>query len=386
VLQSRANPIVPFFEEPMSRSRVVVAMSGGVDSSVAAGLLCEAGHDVIGLFLRNGAQVENAASRTRSCCSVLDARDAERVAARLGIPFYVLDYQREFGRLQDHFVAEYLGGRTPNPCVRCNQWIKFGSLLEFARGLGAEALATGHYARIGGAADAPRLLRAADAAKDQSYFLFAIGREALRFVRFPVGHLRKPEVRAEAARLALPVAEKPESQEICFVPDGDAGEFVARRAESNPGSGVALDAEGRELGRHAGFFRYTIGQRRGVRIAAGKPLYVLETRPETNTIVLGPDDALRSDRCSVSDLEEIAPEFAMAAAGDELACAVRIRHRHEPVPARVRKLGDRRAEVVFDRPERAVTPGQAAVFYRGDEVIGGGFIESLPPRATEPRA
>ncbi|MBI1850807.1 MAG: tRNA 2-thiouridine(34) synthase MnmA [Planctomycetes bacterium] len=360
----------------MSTTRIVAAMSGGVDSSVAAGLLCEAGYEVIGLFLRNGAVKEDAAARTRSCCSVSDARDAERVAARLGIPFYVLDYQREFGRLVDHFVSEYLGGRTPNPCVRCNQWIKFGALLEFARGLGAEALATGHYARIGEVNGTPRLLRAVDAAKDQSYFLFAIGADALPLVRFPIGHLRKPDVRAEAARMGLPVAEKPESQEICFVPDGDAGQFVADHGGTARGEGVAIDEEGRPLGRHAGFFRYTIGQRKGVRIAAGKPLYVLETRPDSNTVVLGPDDALRCDRFTVTELQALGPDLlSESESSDGVACEVQIRHRHTAIPARVKRLDGRRAEVVLERPERAVTPGQAAVFYCGDEVLGGAFID-----------
>ncbi len=351
-------------------SRIVVAMSGGVDSSVAAGLLVEAGHEIIGLFMRNGAHREEGASRVRSCCSVLDAKDAERVASRLGIPLYVLNYEREFSRLVDHFSSEYLSGRTPNPCVRCNQWIKFGALLEFAKGLGAEALATGHYARIDVACGRPRLLRSADPEKDQSYFLFALEAAALDRVRFPVGGLRKSEVRSEAARLGLPVKDKPESQEICFVPDGDAGAFVSRTARGAPAGGLANDEEGRALGRHAGYYRYTIGQRKGIGIAAGKPLYVLEIRPESNTVVLGPEAALLADRFGVNDVQLLEPDLPSS-----FECEVQIRHRHAPAPATV-TLGPRgSADVVLANPERAVAPGQAAVFYRGDQVLGGGFIE-----------
>jgi tRNA-specific 2-thiouridylase len=351
-------------------SFIVVALSGGVDSATVAGLLVEQGHRVVGVSMRLYDARGTAASSGGRCCGPRDLEDARRVCAHLDIPFYVANYEAEFrARVVDDFVGAYASGRTPNPCVRCNQHIKFTPLLRRARALGATALATGHYARIVDGPDgAPALARARDAAKDQSYFLFNMPRAALGAVRFPLGELTKDEVRAHARRLALPVADKPESQEICFVPDGDYAAFVAARAPAS--GGEVVDESGRVVGAHDGVHRFTVGQRRGLGVAAGAPRYVVGVDALTRRVTVGPPEAL--DRRTIA-LDEVQwPAYAPTA---PLRAAVQIRYRHRPGSAWVRPLDDgARAEVTFDAPERAPAPGQAAVFYDGDRVVGGGFI------------
>lgn len=343
---------------------IVVALSGGVDSATAAALLVEAGHRVVGISMRLYDARGTSASLGGRCCGPRDLEDARRVAAHLDIPFYVADYEEEFrARVVDDFVAEYAAGRTPNPCVRCNQHIKFTPLLKRARALGAEALATGHYARLDGTV----LQRARDASKDQSYFLFNMPEAARRFVRFPLGGLTKAEVRAHARRLGLPNADKAESQEICFVPDGDYASFVAARAPEAVREGEIVDEHGRVVGRHPGVHHFTVGQRRGIRVAALEPRYVTEVDAASARVRIGPKEALDRREILVEDVSwQGAPEARRA--------EVQIRYRHQPAPAQVTPLDGGRAKVVFDEPERAPAAGQAAVFYDGDVVVGGGFI------------
>jgi tRNA-specific 2-thiouridylase len=356
------------------RARVVVAMSGGVDSAVAAARCVAAGHDVIGISLRLGPDGGG------GCCSLDDFHDARAVADRLGFPHYVFDMTEPFARhVMRPFVEEYLSGRTPNPCARCNQHLKFGLLWERARELGAERLATGHYARIDAdpRTGRPRLRTAADAAKDQTYFLFMLGEAALARTLFPVGHLTKAEVRAEAAALGLAVADKPESMEACFVPGGDAARFVERHAAPERlREGTIVDQAGRTLGRHGGVHRFTVGQRRGLGVATGARLYVRALDADSGTVTLTDARGLGAAGLvarEVSWVEGCAPERGAA-------FTVRIRHRHPPVDARLEAAEGDRVRVRFAAPRGpAVTPGQAAVFYRGDTVLGGGWIaEALP--------
>jgi tRNA-specific 2-thiouridylase len=339
---------------------IVVALSGGVDSATAAALLVEAGERVVGITMRLYDAAGTSASIGGRCCGPRDVEDARKVAAHLDIPFYVADYTEDFrARVMDDFVTEYAAGRTPNPCVRCNQHIKFTPLMQRARALGAEALATGHYARIVGG----RLLRARDPRKDQSYFLFNMPRAALPFVRFPLGDMTKEEVRAHARRLGLPNCDKPESQEICFVPDGDYASFVTRTAPID--GGEIVDESGRVVGRHEGIHHFTIGQRRGVGVAAGEPIYVLSVDALTRRVTVGSGASLDKSAISVGELSWMPAERTRA--------RVQIRYRHEAQPAWLQPEGDR-VRVEFDQPERAPAPGQAAVFYDGDVVLGGGFI------------
>ena len=346
--------------------RVVVAMSGGVDSSAAAALMQEAGHEVLGITLRVWSY--SGAARCGSCCSPEDIDDARQVAEKLGIPFYVADAEELFReRVVQPFVEGYLQGRTPVPCVACNEDVKFGFLLQRARGLGAK-LATGHYARIAEEGGRLRLLRGSDAAKDQSYFLFSLGQQALRDVVFPVGGLSKAQVRAIAERRGLPTSQKPESMEICFVPDGDYAGFVEKVAGPQP-SGEVVNAAGETLGQHAGIHRFTVGQRRGLGLAAPTPLYVERIDAERRQVVVGPAAVLERERFTVLRLSWVGE----CPAADETV-QVRVRHRHVGAPARVSPLDGGRASVQLLEPVRAVTPGQAAVFYRGAEVLGGGWI------------
>jgi tRNA-specific 2-thiouridylase len=356
----------------------VVALSGGVDSATAAGLLNEAGHRVVCVTMRLYDAAGTPASSGGRCCGPRDIEDARRVAEHLGVPFYVLDFSAEFGaRVVDEFVAEYARGRTPNPCVRCNQHIKFTPLLRAARALGARHLATGHYARIVEPGDVEgggglRLRRAVDPDKDQSYFLFNMPRAALPEVLFPLGGLRKDEVRAHARRLGLPNADKAESQEICFVPDGDHAGFVARRSLIRPGR--LLDQDGVVLGEHDGVHRFTVGQRRGLGIAAATPRYVSAIDAESGDVRVGPIEALYRDTLTVDALS-----WAGDAPTGPLRASVQLRHRHPPRAATITPLGGDRVAVRLDAPERAIAPGQAAVFYggtAGDEIVGGGFIQA----------
>lgn len=350
--------------------RVVVAMSGGVDSSVAAAMLVEAGADAIGVTMR----LSESASR---CCSLEDADDARRVAERLGIRFYVANYAEAFGReVIGGFADAYLSGRTPIPCVACNQSFKFDHLLERARVFGAERVATGHYARIEhepGTGRA-RLLRGADRAKDQSYFLFSLSQAQLRAADFPIGALRKDEVRERARALGLATADKPESQEICFVPDGDYAKVVERlRPEASRLRGEIVDEAGRVLGEHRGVHHFTVGQRHGLGISSDRRLYVLGLDPRTQRVVVGDASRLDRARARVEGVSWTSGETPK----DALRARVQVRHRHEAALARVLPGPDATAVVEFAEPVRAVAPGQAAVFYDADddaEVLGGGWL------------
>lgn len=352
--------------------RIAVAMSGGVDSSVAASLLAEQGHEVVGLSMQLYDASAGAAG-FGTCCTLDDLRDAGRVAAALGIPHYIVNFERQFDeQVVSNFVREYLAGRTPLPCARCNSDLKFATLLERALGLGADAVATGHYAGVKSdrVTGRYRLRRGADPAKDQSYFLFSLTQAQLARAVFPVGGFCKDEVRSYARARRLPVAAKPDSQEICFVPDGDYAAFIERRTNGDR-SGVITDAAGRVLGRHRGIHRFTIGQRKGLGLAAGKPLYVLELRPSDNVVVVGPRRELERASFTVSGVNWIegpAPDSPRRV-------VTQIRYRHPGAPGFVRPLGDGRALIELDQPQLAIAPGQAAVCYDGDTVVGGGWID-----------
>ena len=349
-------------------------MSGGVDSSVAAALLAEAGHDVIGLSMQLYDQSGGEAGYG-SCCSLDDLHDAGRVARRLGIPHYIVNFEREFQRtVVSNFVGEYVAGRTPIPCAHCNSDLKFATLLDRSMAYGAELVATGHYARIGIDPETGRhvLSRGLDASKDQSYFLFSLTQQQLSRASFPVGHLSKDAVRDIARRLGLSVAEKPDSQEICFVPDGDYAAFIEKKTGDLDGGGAIVNQSGAVLGRHPGVHRFTVGQRKGLGIAAAEPLYVLELRPTEKTVVVGRRADLERASLTASQVNWIAGAPPVA----PLRVTAQIRHRHQPATATVRAIDHSRASVAFDNPVIAITPGQAVVFYMDDLVIGGGWIES----------
>ena len=427
-----------------TREKVVVAMSGGVDSSVAACLLVEQGYDVMGLFMRTGVQevdpgrptdttdatrpippsqggieggpscpaepppappceggVHDAlpiqaggrgsdqpgergsdqdpaaacgsTSKQRShqaCCSASDAADARFVAGILGIPFYALNFEKEFNTLIDYFADEYVRGRTPNPCIVCNDRLKFGKLVDYADAVGARYIATGHYARIARRNGRNVLMRGRDAGKDQSYVLFGLGRMILDRVLFPVGELTKSEVRDIATRFDLPNRDKPDSVEICFVPDRDYARVVRHRRPEAFIEGDVHDQTGRVIGRHKGIGQYTIGQRRGLGIAAGKPIYVTQLDVDSNTVTLGDGDVLLEKTLVADGLNLLAE-----APNGPFRAEVQIRYLHKATPATVEIFGEGRIRVTFDEPQRAITPGQAVVFYDGDVVLGGAWIE-----------
>ena len=389
-------------------SRVVLAMSGGVDSSVAAWLLREAGHEVIGLFMRHGETTDSAcstaapvlaasgqsaaagpvlpivtaaASHKQGCCSASDADDARRVADRLEIPFYAVNFADEFDRIIDYFVDEYTAGRTPNPCVVCNNWLKFGRLREFADSVGAEFVATGHYARIAeGQTEEPCLLRGRDLSKDQSYVLFGLRREVLSRVLLPVGDYEKPAIRDIARGLGMRVADKRDSQEICFVPDGDYAALVRRRNASRHAEhggdepldrgGEIVTTAGEVVGQHAGIEQFTIGQRKGLGVAFGDPRYVIQLDAAAKRVVIGTRDELGR-----TELTAGRANWLVDPPADSFPCHVKIRYNSRLAPAEVTLAGDNRFGVQFAEPQFGVAPGQAAVCYDGDRVLGGGWIE-----------
>jgi tRNA-specific 2-thiouridylase len=352
-------------------------MSGGVDSSVAAALLHEQGYDVIGITMKLWDGPETAEARHKTCCTLDDVSDARRVAAQLDIPFFVVNFKSQFGsHVIDYFTESYRQGYTPNPCVQCNRYLKFTHLRQRAQQLGAQWIATGHYATVSQGEDGRYYLhRGRDAGKDQSYFLFDLTQEQLRQTLLPLGHYRKDEVRAQAARLRLNVAQKPESQEICFIPDGDYRAFLRTRLASDEAlPGPMQTTAGEIVGEHQGLPFYTVGQRRRLGIAAGEPFYVTEVQTEHNTLVVGSRQEAMGEACTVERLNWLCSPPARA-----LSTTVQIRYRHQPVLATVEPIDADRARVVFREPQFAVTPGQAAVFYDGDTVLGGGWISREAP-------
>jgi tRNA-specific 2-thiouridylase len=314
-----------------------------------------------------------ATSKIRGCCSAIDAADARRVADKLGIPFYSLNFSEEFGRIKDYFADEYLRGRTPNPCVVCNTWLKFGKLWEYAESVDADFIATGHYAQIqAGRNEQPGLFRGADLAKDQSYFLFGIRADLLGRMLMPIGHLEKSQVRQLAQDYQLPLAQKPDSQEICFVPSGDYQDFLERhRPDRQEPKGELVDTAGQKLGEHAGLSHYTIGQRKGLGLAFGEPRYVVELRPQSNQVVIGPRELLARP---VLEAERV-NWLTQPTPTEPIEVKVKIRYLHQPADATVIPGPDGQVRVEFREPQQAVTPGQAVVFYDGSQVLGGAWIK-----------
>jgi tRNA-specific 2-thiouridylase len=370
-------------------SRVVLAMSGGVDSSVAAKLLLDQGHEVIGVFMRHGEESPVAAcsietpaatnsllpvfqtrpDHKQGCCSASDADDGRRVADRLGIPFYALNLQEEFQQIIDYFVDEYSNGRTPNPCVMCNNWIKFGRLFDYADSVGAEFVATGHYAQLMPGVDGPELHRGIDLDKDQSYVLFGIEKALLKRMLLPVGKFTKPRIREMAADVGLQVADKKDSQEICFVASGQHDAFVRARSDLDT-SGDIVTTEGTVVGTHPGIERFTIGQRKGLGIAMGEPYFVVRIERDSRRVVIG-----RHEELGRQELTAQRTNWLVDLPQEEVRCSAKIRYNGDARPALARRLPDGRLHVRFDEPRFGVAPGQAVVCFSGEQVLGGGWIE-----------
>jgi tRNA-uridine 2-sulfurtransferase len=352
----------------ITKPKIVIAMSGGVDSSTAAALLKEAGFDVIGITMRLW-------SEGSRCCGIGDIDDARRVAALLGIPFYVMNYKTEFKKLViDYFSKEYLVGRTPNPCILCNQELKFNFLLKKAKSLGIDKLATGHYAKIEFDRKLDRYLlkKGVDDSKDQSYALFSMRQWQLAQVLFPLGNHTKSQIRKLAKHFGLPVSGKPDSQEICFIPDNDYVRFIEQNLAIQPREGYIVDLTGKKLAQHQGIYRYTIGQRSGLGIPAGRPLYVIAINPDKNEVVVGGAEDVYREEMIVDNINWIAIDRLSA----PIAAQVKIRYKHEAATALIKPDPELQKSVTvkFKKPQRAVTPGQAAVFYQDDIVLGGGWI------------
>lgn len=356
------------------KEKVVVGMSGGVDSSVAAWLLMRQGYDVVGVTMQIWQEEDrDTQAANGGCCGLSAVEDARRVAWKLGIPYYVMNFRDEFRRhVIDYFIDEYTHGRTPNPCIACNRYVKWEALLRRSLDIGADYIATGHYARVECLPNGRCAVRSSvTAAKDQTYALYNLTQEQLRHTLMPVGHYHKEEIRAMAEQLDLPVARKPDSQEICFVPDQDYAGFIARDTGRSPVPGNFVDAQGRVLGRHQGITHYTVGQRKGLGLAMGHPVFVTEIRPGTNEVVIGEAEDVYSDRLVCSRVNWMAAD---GLCGKARRAAAKIRYAHKGAPCEIREIGPDLVEVRFDEPQRAITPGQAAVFYDGEYVLGGGVI------------
>lgn len=377
-------------------ARVILAMSGGVDSSVAAWLLQQAGHEVIGLFMRTGVHAEAAPAKgKKGCCSSLDAADARRVADRLHIPFYALDFAADFDRVMDYFADEYVHGRTPNPCVMCNNWLKFGRLWQYGQELGADYVATGHYARILPGPSGLELHQAVDQIKDQSYVLFGVRRPLLDKLLLPIGSYTKPHIRDLARQANLPVYDKPDSVDICFVPEGDHAAFVRQRRPGWDRPGPIVDSEGHVLGEHEGIAGFTVGQRKGLGVAAGQRRYVLAILPESATLVVGTEEqgrhsGLRAERCHwlIDPPSEPLPVMAKISYRDAAVAATVLTAPAAATLPQPLHLDRHETLVCFREYQRGVAPGQTAVFYLGSRVLGGGWIrepwtmDAAPPAAA----
>ncbi len=353
--------------------RVLVAMSGGVDSSVTAALLLEEGYEVVGITLRLMGP-EEMGRGSQGCCGLEAVEEARRVAGRLGIPYYILDFEKEFEKeVIAYFCREYARGRTPNPCIPCNQKLKFGKLLEKAKGWGIDLIASGHYARVTYDGEKGRYLlkRGVDKSKDQSYVLFNLTQEQLSHLLLPLGGLQKKKVRERAKELGLRVHDRPDSQEICFISDGDYGSFLRRRMPEITKPGPIIDKKGKVLGRHKGIHLFTVGQRRGLGIAAGKPLYVISIDRDEGTIIVAGEEALYRSELIAAGVNWITPEGLTG----PMPVKTKIRYRHSPAEATLIPLKEGEVKVKFKSPQKAITPGQAVVFYQGEEVLGGGWIK-----------
>lgn len=365
-------------------SRVVLAMSGGVDSSASAWLLKEQGHEVIGLFMRSGATetescatspellpIINPKAHKQGCCSASDAADARRVADALDISFHALNFSEAFSQIKDYFADEYLAGRTPNPCVMCNVWLKFGKLWDFAEQVGAEFIATGHYAQLVAAPgeSQPGLFRGLDAGKDQSYVLFGIRRDLLSRILFPVGGFQKSELRELARQAGIRTADKPDSQEICFIPDNDYGRFLRDYRGEQETAGELVDTAGNVLGHHAGYQHFTIGQRRGLGVTFGEPRFVVRIDSETHQVVLGNREELGRDTLQANRLNWLKDDMEFPFRG-----SAQIRYQHRPAPCQVELIGQDRMQVTFDEPQYGVAPGQGVAVYQENRLLGGGWI------------